>query len=254
MKKITLLFLTIVIFLFACERRSSLVNSSAPDPRIRYESIEIFLTYDEIFQNSEIENRIYDFDLDLNDLFYHNSDSTGILNYNFNSKETNELVDYISSTVIAQDSIYLFYNDSNSIIQRYNLELKMTDVKIDITNIGNKTIAGLEIYKNILYVLVRYDPDGLVHLVKYDLNGNYLASVKYVRFTPRITIANDILYSIDPYDELISRYDLNSNRFLQSKRLPAKDCGAFRIFQDKFYFIDKEKQFLGVMPLSEIED
>lgn len=229
------------------------VDTTAQLYKYPYQSAEIFITAEEVFQR---ENYHFQ-DIDRNDnyLFIHPVGPVGLIKYNLISKQTEELVLYSSGDCITSDSIYIFYDIGHKDILRYNLATDTTDMKLDLSGLNYSWIKGLDIYGGILYVLLESSPS--YYLTKFDLQGNYLGFIEYSKTTIFMTINGDILYSIEISPDWsgmgISRFNLITETFMENKSLPTNEWEGIRIYQDKFYFTDFYRQIIGTIPLNELE-
>ena len=211
--------------------------------RYPYESTTIFITAD-LIQYPDIF--FQDFDMNKEYLFFHPTGPLGLYQYSFNSKQTRNLVKYGSGDFITSDSTYVFYQNGDY-VYRYNLMRDSTDLQLK-----PKQPFGMDIYNHTLYVLLRdiYTP---YTLARFDLDGNLIDSRPYQKLTSYMTIHDDILYSVDYSEKAISRFDLTTNTFLESRSAPTSKIYGIRIYGDRFYYADWGKRMIGTLPLWEIE-
>jgi len=236
------------------------VDSSALMIKYPYESAEIFMTYDEVYENADTSwlasAKVQDLDMNDTDLFIHSIGVDGVNKIEINSKEFSVLVPpYGSGDYIAYDSIYLFYDITGCWIFRYNLELDTTDLQLDLSAFNYKVLGPMDIYKNILFVMMYLEDPEQTILAQFEFDGNFIESIPYHRKTDYITIHDDIMYALNYHEDDLkfNRFSLLTKSFSDDMLSPTGVPDGIRVFDDKFYFTDYWKRFIGVIPVSDLE-
>ena len=216
--------------------------------RFPYKSAQLFITTEEVWQEYGIV--FQDIDLNKDFLFFHPGGPFGLYKYNFNTKQSTELMRYPGGDFIAYDSIYVFVDDQHTYVKRYNLELDTVDLEFNLSSLTFDDINGIECYGGYVYVIFNniYSNN---FIAKFDLNGSYLSSITYPRNRYCLTIESDIAYSQN-YGSTLFRFDLLTNTDLSEKLTPVYNGGGFRVYSDRFYFVDWDKRAIGYIPLSEL--
>jgi len=208
-----------------------------------YESSRIFYLWDDFLKPSIPD--IQDFDVTDSNLFYHPYGPLGLYEYNFPSGINVSLMLYVGGDYISADSIFVTADVEHDAINRFNLQADSVDLMVDLTAYVNY-IMGVEIYKEHIYVLSDNN-----ELLKFDLDGNLIETIPYQKWTYSLAIHNDIVYSLEGAE--ISRFDLATESFLEGKKVPSGDTETIKIHNNRLYFSDYDRRYIGVMQLSDIQ-
>jgi len=225
------------------------VEMDVPAYRYPYSHTVPFMTH-----SNWPSNVLYLQDIDRNatKLFYHPLGPLGLFEYDLSTKQTTELVLYVAGDHIASDGQYVFYDEGHFRIRRYNLDSRTTDATLYQPSFGNSsTILGVAAREGFVHLLIRQNNTNI--LLKYTVDGNLLETIPYPKDSYFLTIHNNILYSLVWSTREILRFDLNTKTFLESRLAPAKNGDGIKIYQNKFYYIDYLKRFVGMIPLEDIE-
>ena len=219
-----------------------------------YPSTEIYLTYEEIFREDPWGDLVQDFDFIDSILFVHARGPHGIISINSETLEYNVVLPIENAppawSYLTCTQNFIFYENTGLVLWRLNLEKDSSDLQIDLSNLTYEHIHGLDYNENILYVFMETDNLLSNHLSKFDMNGNFLGSISYPKLTFHMAIADNIVYAIASLR--LSRFDISSNNFLEDVMLPSIYWDGIRIHEDYFYFADYNRQFIGRVPMSEI--
>ena len=246
-------FIFVPLFIFSCAKNNP-IESNVSEVKF-----EVCISYDEIFKDTEQggPDRVEDFDLNSKKLYIHPTSSFGLYQYDFTSKELKLLTIYSSGNYIAHDSIYVFYEISGYNIFRYNLLKDTTDLQLDLVGLSYTNIYGMDVYHHILFVKLYSQNATNSVLAKFDLEGNFIASIPYARRSFFMAIHSEIEYSIffsNGDEARLSRFDLSTNSFLETRLLPTENSDGIRIYENKFYFTDLKRRMIGIMPISELNN
>lgn len=225
------------------------VDSSHLMLKYPYPSAEVFITADQVSPAESIY--FQDFDFGNNGLFYHPTGPMGLYEYNFTTGSTRLLVNYPGGDAIAYDSIYIFWDNMHTLIERFNLALDTTDMELDLHQFTFDQIGGLACWQGKLYALLRSINGNF--LAVFDENGNPIETIPYPNKTFYLTIDHHIAYSIYTPEQAISMFDLNSRSLIGTKPMPYYDWEGIRVHQGNFYYVAYAKRVIGVIPLSEFE-
>lgn len=244
-----------VLVLVSCQKKNPIGNS---EDNTLHESPEIFITYDEIFQNvgQGGPDWVQDFDMDSSNLFVHPIAAFGLYQYNFSSKELRKLQGYSAGNYVAHDFIYVFWEVGSNLVFRFHLEKDSTDLQVNLAGLDYTNIDGMDIYQGVLYVHMLSQDSGNKFLAKFDLDGNFIEPIAYPRHTVHMAINNDLVYSIyypNGTKARLSRFSLITKSFLDDKSLPTENWDGIRILEDKFYFTDFKERYIGAIQISELE-
>lgn len=150
---------------------------------------------------------------------------------------------------LAANSHYVFYPEMRMnqriILHRFNL----ITGKNDLTKVLNSNIVqGIAADENYVYVLI------VRSLKKYTTNFVLQDSIpldyEYINFMSikdSVVYFKDGQYCCDPNGEQLRRFDLTSRTWLPNVWSPAQRTEGFDIYKDGFYYVDLNKEFLGVI-------
>jgi hypothetical protein len=222
------------------------IDSSLATFKYPYQTTELFTRWENV--TTSLAKDIQDFDLVQNKIFFHPFGPVGLLQHT-RGKETQLKFDYTGGDYIAVNEKYAFCDIGHISIQRYNLELNKEDISVNIASNSNYKISGIDIADNKLYVATN---EGKIFV--YDLEFNLEKTIPYST-SPLyyLTINNNIAYSYNYIDKLITRYDLTTEKFLDPIPLPSHDCEAIKAVDDMLFFTDYEKKIIGYFKLSELD-
>jgi hypothetical protein len=174
--------------------------------------------------------------------------------YDLDAQLTRRLGVYPRGGTIAADSVFVFFS-SNSVlspagqhqIQRYNTVTDSVDIGFPL--LPTLFIRGMATCERRLYASL----DGQ-RLQVFTFDGTIVDTVLHARTTFYMTIADSIIYSVDPSSSVnqISRFDLRTGGFLPNLAAPAKFLEGIRVHDNQLYFCDRFRNFVGVVPLSEL--
>ncbi len=185
-------------------------------------------------------------------LFFHPYGPEGLYVFDLDNKTLADLLDYGGGDHIAADSTAVYCDIGHDHIYRYNLSTGLvSDTPISIYP---QEIAGLSIFNNYLFVLVRQQ-SGELTLNKYTLGGTPIDSLPFSRSVYFMTICDSIVYSIDSNDpsaDQISCFDLRTKSFLPNLLSPARFSGGIKVFSDTLYYCDYWKNYIGAVALSDL--
>ena len=139
---------------------------------------------------------------------------------------------------IGHNAIYVFDLVNNQLSDQPIIEIP--------ANVQYQT-TGMTVIDQKLYVLW-----GAPDLHVYDFQGNLLQTIPYGKYTYGLTHKDGILYSIDFSQEqtVITRFDLQSQTFLESRAIPTSGTDIVQIKDEYLYFTDFYKQIMARVPLS----
>ena len=180
-------------------------------------------------------------------LFFHPAGALGTYAYDIPTAKTSRVALYPGGDCIAAESSFVFCDMASQIV-RLNSTTGASEKVLAVCPPGSpdaSRVNGMDVYNGRLYVLHM----GWLKTMNLDLV--VLDSIAYSRETIRMTIEDDILYSVqwesDP-DE-ITRFDLRTRQFLPNIPSPARELGGIRAYKGKFYYGDYQKGFVGALPI-----
>jgi hypothetical protein len=240
----------------SCDRSTNPISNQNEEP-FNYH-ISIFKTYDEIFGDSS--RLVQDFDLNNDKIYLWPTGPQGLHDYELLTSDLRKLVDRLGGDFLTYESNNVFFAMSGGThCERYRVEDSST-ISINLVDQGSefKLIGGMDVYEEALYVILRksWDRPEETQILKYGPLFPMKEFIPYGKNTIFMTIANDILYSIDISDPdriKLSRFNLETRQFLEDISHPTNYPDGMRIYQDKFYFTDYRERYIGSVPLSEIE-
>lgn len=218
-----------------------------------YISTQIFMCWDELPEN-HYQRDIQDFDLKNDILYFHPYSSYGLYQYDLANKSTKELYDYGAGDFIVQDGDYVFMDVDHFRIYRYNLLTNESQKILEFSGWHTDDIWGLEAYHDSLFVLRMRSADMYPILEIYDYNARLLDSITNYNshyYSFYLTIHDNVLYS-GTGGPTLSRYDLKSRSYLDSRPKPSGDTEAIRFIDGFLYFTDYQRRYIGRTSMDEI--
>ncbi len=185
-----------------------------------------------------------------NKFYFHELGAGGLREYDLTTQTTKTLLQYPGGDHIAADSIFVFCDIGHHSVARYNLLTKSIDLWLPPFPEGS--LAGLDTYDKLLYVLVRVPTTSLK---TYTYDGVQLDSIALPSPGYYMTISNNILYSVQggPSDQL-GRFDLQTRTVLPNLKAPARHNDGIKAYQGLLYFCNYEKKLVGYVALSDLEE
>jgi len=218
-----------------------------------YQSAEIFLKYFDTIGLS-----ITDFNLVNNELYFINF-SEGLFKYDLTSKEQEQLYELNGNYYLAGNDDYQFIVYRGYMVYRYNVKSDTVDKIFNILPSYTPYIQGIEFYNDRFYVLIlNVSSSEKDYLEVYNLDGDLIDTVlllleEKIWSVYNCAIYNNVLYCNDYSNSRMLKLDLNTNTFSDGKSLPARRNTGIDFGDDKFYYLDPHKQFIGTIPISEIK-
>ncbi len=250
------LLLTILLIITSCRRSSDPISNQHQEPFDYH--ITIFKTYEELF--SDTTRLVQDFDFSNEKIYLWPLGPQGLYDYDLSTSHLRKLVDRTGGDFLTHESNNVFFAMSGgTVCERYRIEDSST-ISINLVDQGSdfKLIGGMDIYEEALYVILRksWEHPDETYILKFGPLYPMKEFIPYGKNTMYMTIANNIVYSIDisnPDLIKLSRFNLETRDFLDDLSHPTNYPDGIRIYQDKFYFTDYQQRYIGSVPLSEIE-
>ena len=215
-----------------------------------YKSAKVIFNCNEVNTRNDKYFHFQDIDFKNNTIYYHPLASYGLYDFNLESRQNNELVNYSGGDFIAFDSNYVFMDICHVTISRYNIVSKTVDLDFDLSSLDYDDINGMECWNGKLFVV--FTNDGNNYIAKFDYDGEYIESIQYSKSTFYLTIDSGIAYSHD-YNKTLYRFDLESETFLSDLKMPAYGGEGIRIHDNQLFFVAYNKKVIGYIPISELK-
>lgn len=208
-----------------------------------YVTSEVVLRWADI--NDESHIYINDFDLRGEYLYYLNRISHSVYEYNLNDGGSRMLFKLGEANFLCADSDFVFLTAEHDGIYRY--DLRTDSLKKIVSFYYTPYFGGIVAATKRLYA-DQYD----TKLHVYDYDGNPLETISGLSTFLSLGIDQNIIYSVY-FNHLLSRYDLDTGSKLDSRPLPTANTNAIKVHNGYLYFTDKSKDFLGRVPLADVE-
>jgi hypothetical protein len=112
-------------------------------------------------------------------------------------------------------------------------------------------MMGLEYYDGAIYELLLDNP--IISLLKYDLSGQLLDSIRINRYVSRLTISDGIAYFHGwSVPRNIYGFDLSTKAFIDDFKAPAQNHEGIRLRNGYVYYSDFDKRAVARFPLGEL--
>lgn len=180
-------------------------------------------------------------------LYYHPLGPMGLYEYDLNTHQITDLIDYSSGDHIAADSPFVFCDIGHNRVYRFNLAKNAIDLTFPPINPAWE-IAGLATENGLLYELLYYSP---MYIKVYTTDGIPVDSIPYEKYTYYISVHDSILYGQDANSQIV-RFDLRTRSFLPNLVAPSNEFEGIKIYGDQLYFCDDPRSSIGVIPLSDL--
>ena len=257
MKRLIIKLLLAFLFInVSCDKSSDPISNHNQETFDYH--ITILKTYEEIFGDST--RMIQDFDFNNEKIYLWPTGPQGLYDYNLSTSLLRKLVDRTGGDFLTYESNNVFFAMSGgTLCERYRIEDSST-ISINLVDQGSefKIIGGMDIYEEALYVILRksWNHPEETKILKFGPLFPMKEFITYGKNTIYMTIAKDILYSIDISDPdriKLSRFNLETRSFFEDISHPTNYPDGIRIYHDKFYFTDYHQGYIGSVPLSEVE-
>ena len=223
------------------------INTSVAVFQYPYPQTEFLYYHSELLPENNI---IQSFDFINDDIYLHGYGPSGLFLFEPDNENKQILVnsypggDHLAAATdrifldINHNAIYVFDLVNNQLSDQPIIEIP--------ANVQYQT-TGMTVIDQKLYVLW-----GAPDLHVYDFQGNLLQTIPYGKYTYGLTHKDGILYSIDFSQEqtVITRFDLQSQTFLESRAIPTSGTDIVQIKDEYLYFTDFYKQIMARVPLS----
>ncbi len=238
----TLYFPLTVRYLFkGCNQLE--IDSTMVMCRYPYVNSYVVLRWSDI--SDEKYTYVNDFDMRGDYLYYLNRFSNKIYEYRLSDGSNREIVSLAGANYMSSDSDYIFITDGD-LYTIYRFDLK-NDSLNNIVSFNYKHFGGIVARNKRLFVDQRES-----RLYEYDYSGTLLETFPDVLTGETLALQENTLYSAYPY-QYITRYDLNAGIRLDSRPLPTMHTDAVKIVNGYLYFSDHTKDFLGRVPLADVD-
>jgi hypothetical protein len=223
------------------------VDTSVALYKYPYASAEVFLDYPDhggykfLLQDIAQTDSLF---------FFHPLGPEGLFEYNPTTGRTRELVQYEAGDHIAAALPFVFYEDRNSGLWRYDVRTGTRSILLDRTLVSR--IKGMDVFEGYLYVWL---DQGSSVIKKYTFDGVLMDSLAFAPSSSYyMTIHNGIVYTVTyatrPWR--IARFDLRARSFLPEVLAPSKEVDGIKAFRNQLYFTDFNKWHVGVMPIADL--
>ncbi len=232
------------------------VDTFALTYKFPYKTTEIFLETDQFFYPPDFAGwgpfRVQDFELVGNNLYFYSLGPTIVWKCDLTTRQVSFLYDFGGGDHVTGDSTYLFLDLMHHAIYRYDVKKDTMDMQFQLPAPYVDDIRGLGVSDGKLFAMFPGEAEDKSLLVIYDFQGNMLdqQQIPFVGYC--LTVQDDILYSSDWVNRRVLRYDLTSQSNLPDLRFPSEEMEGIKIYGDKFYFADYNRQTISVASLAEM--
>lgn len=223
-----------------------------------YQGVENYISALSLESGTTLRHsNLQDFDLSLNSIFFHPLGQAGIFNYRYSDLRSEELVGALSGNYIAVMQEHLFFEMVNTQLFRLALQDGAQPEEIDLSAVPYENILGLAAWQDKLFIY--FDASSGNFLGIFDLNGNLLETIDFPRDCLYLAVSSTGILYTNEYTglsepDLLVRFDLNSETFLEDKIHPGNSPAGLRVWGERLYFTDYPKPALFSLPLSALEE
>jgi hypothetical protein len=213
-----------------------------------YHSAEVFVTTSILLGQDNF------FDIARTDSFLYFSPlgDYGVYEYRLSTHQTRLLVNFTEGGHTCAESSSVFFEVERDGIYRYDLLSNTYSQLLQATFPG--IVTGLDVFNGNLYVnfAISISP-----LRVFTFDGTLVDSIAYHPEGRFLAINDSIVYSVVNPSQFggrfeLSRFDLRTRAFRSHVLSPAKWPGGIKTYANQLYYVDYNKRFVGVVPVSDL--
>ncbi len=212
------------------------------------------------YADTEIFARLYDITgqdiynfVVLDSAVYFTSSAGGISVFNPKSCDLLILPGSIGGRYLAGNKDYLFTGGWPGSVRRYNFSVDSSDAEWSLFDPDKNFFSGMAC--DSIYVFVSYysNEDGNQHLLILDFNGETIQNISFSYGNGPYNYFDFFCNALYYHNyRIFKKLDLSSLTESDGKPVPSLTVSQIRFHSNKLYFLDPERQFIGVLPVEEI--